>query len=874
MKKFLALVLALIMTMSLVTISAGAEDFADADSITYEEAVDVMTAIGVVGGYADGSFNPTAGLTRGAAAKIICNMLLGPTTAEALVANEAPFSDVAVDNVFAGYIAYCVNEGIISGYADGTFKPAAPLTGYAFMKMLLGALGYDAINENYVGSNWSIQVAKRALNIGLDAGLVGDFSGAKALTREEACLYAFNTLKADMVEYKNDSKITVGDIVVSNSSKAEVITKASETAATDYARTAGASSIGEVQFCEQYFSKLIKGSATEDIFGRPATAWVYKTKAVGTYANDAVAVVNGKVKASEVATLLDGYKLKVNGAWQKVNNVNNYAANDVVTVDVWYNGTASGTKTVCDYASLTVDATETLAKFLADYSAQGRTLEVYADDDNQITDVVMMSYGVGEVTKVVTDKKTGDVTYDVAGKQNLKDYADADLNDSIVMDSELAKGDIVTYVVSRDGDVHVFATENVQGALSAVNTTAGSVKVDGVDYIIGAGVEGATAINTYATAIDTTAVNFYLDQFGYVVYSDAIANANYAFIVGTYAKENTTVDGTTPYAQVKAVLADGTVGTYDLKLTKTTVNNSSTYSAAGVTVYPVNQNTTIASVVNSAFAGKVFTYTIADGVITLGQIADFTATTEGTYDTALAANQSFTNKATATSVVYGNTSATALLNNETVFVFYNSDKGTVTSKTGNTSIDGYTVATADTNAIVLSTDANGVATVEYVFVTDATSTTTNVEEYIYIDSAKYVKTNDGKNDYYTYTATKLDGTTVDVKAKDNALTYTGVYTYENDNSIADTNGVYVLNSTWGVANTYTRGAIFAQGTAKVAGSLVSVDNGSTYFNVVDATATAFVDTTKYDVDGNSIIVIREWSNAQATANVAGIFVIG
>ena len=171
MKKFLALVLALVMTMSLVTISAGAEDFTDDSTITYGEAVDVMTAVGVVGGYADGSFNPTAGLTRGAAAKIICNMILGPTTAEALVANDAPFSDVAADNVFAGYIAYCVNEGIISGYADGTFRPAAPLTGYAFMKMLLGALGYDAAIEGYTGANWSINVAKKAIGEGLNGDL-------------------------------------------------------------------------------------------------------------------------------------------------------------------------------------------------------------------------------------------------------------------------------------------------------------------------------------------------------------------------------------------------------------------------------------------------------------------------------------------------------------------------------------------------------------------------------------------------------------------------------------------------------------------------------------------------------------------------------
>ena len=154
MKKFLALVLALVMTMSLVTISAGAEDYTDAADMNYAEAVEVMSAVGVVGGYADGSFNPDAGLTRGAAAKIICNMILGPTTAEALSANEAPYSDVAVDNVFAGYIAYCANEGIISGYADGTFRPAAPLTGYAFMKMLLGALGYDEETANTLIRNF------------------------------------------------------------------------------------------------------------------------------------------------------------------------------------------------------------------------------------------------------------------------------------------------------------------------------------------------------------------------------------------------------------------------------------------------------------------------------------------------------------------------------------------------------------------------------------------------------------------------------------------------------------------------------------------------------------------------------------------------
>ena len=162
MKKFLSLVLALVMTMSLVTVSAGAKDFSDDDSITYQEAVDVISEIGVVDGYTGGDFKPTDVLTRGAAAKIICNLILGPTTASALSAGTAPFKDVPVTNTFAGYITYCSQQGIISGYADGTFRPTGTLSGNAFMKMLLGALGYDSSIEGYTGPNWQVSVIKQA----------------------------------------------------------------------------------------------------------------------------------------------------------------------------------------------------------------------------------------------------------------------------------------------------------------------------------------------------------------------------------------------------------------------------------------------------------------------------------------------------------------------------------------------------------------------------------------------------------------------------------------------------------------------------------------------------------------------------------------
>ena len=213
MKKFLSLVLALVMTMSLVTVSAGAKDFTDDSKITYKEAVDVISALGVVDGYSDGDFRPDDVLTRGAAAKIICNLILGPTTASALAASTAPFKDVPVTNTFAGYITYCSQQGIISGYADGTFRPTGTLSGNAFMKMLLGALGYDSSIEGYTGANWQVSVIKQASGIGLDDGN-DEFVGSQAVTRQEAALYAFNMLQATMVEYDAKTSVDINGATV------------------------------------------------------------------------------------------------------------------------------------------------------------------------------------------------------------------------------------------------------------------------------------------------------------------------------------------------------------------------------------------------------------------------------------------------------------------------------------------------------------------------------------------------------------------------------------------------------------------------------------------------------------------------------------
>ena len=328
MRKFLSLLMALVMTMSLVTISAGATDFTDDSDIAYTEAIDVISAIKVVDGYSDGSFKPTTALNRGQAAKIITNMILGPTAASALTATAAPFKDVPANHTFAAQIAYCAQQGIINGYSDGTFKPGETLTGYAFLKMLEGALGYDGTIEGFTGGNWTINVAKIANGIGLLDGVAEGFSGTATVDRQTACLFAFNTLKADLVEY--DSKITATvagvDVTIGGSNGAKSVTSETQASNTNNwniineSRATGQDSQGAtswdnyaiVQFGERYFPRLVRnngqykwnnrwnGGYTTDDLGRPSSTWTYRGEKIGTYTEDPIKTYEGNVAITTI----------------------------------------------------------------------------------------------------------------------------------------------------------------------------------------------------------------------------------------------------------------------------------------------------------------------------------------------------------------------------------------------------------------------------------------------------------------------------------------------------------------------------------------------------------------------------------------------
>ena len=740
MKKFLSLVLALVMTMSLVTVSAGAKDFTDNSKINYKEAVDVMSAVKVIDGYAEGDFRPTATLTRGAAAKIICNLILGPTTASALVADAAPYKDVPTNHTFAGYIAYCQKEGIISGYADGTFRPAASLTGYAFMKMLLGALGYDAEVEQYTGANWSINVAKRAMNIGLKDGLIGDFNGVKAVTREEACLYAFNTLQATMVEYSAKTSVsTNGTTVVIAGSEAKDVVNTGKT-------DSNIDKDGKMQFAEKYFEDL-KLDKTSDDFGRPANKWNVKKEEVGTYANTPDATFTKKVTKADVYNAIG-------------KTVYDDLKDGDATLTTYFDGDGTKVK-AADVDSTWANKNDTGK---VNSTGNGDLTEIYVDDDNNVTIVTIRTYVFQAATDYDAKKESVNLTQDGSKADNLTNAAKTIvLNDRTVEAEDYA----VVKDLKADDYVLVTAVKNGSGydVKSVEKAEVKTVEVSG--YKLNDSVDAASTTYKYnanADSIKGTSYNvgkqatLVLDKYGYIIaVEESVVLSDYVYIekFGSTSSLNAK-------ALANAIFADGTDAEITVKevlgvKNKTTIANYGTSMAGWYTYSKNTANEYTLYAIESKYNQKADSFSGKDTVVSEnGKVNPIKGTLNG-----------------------------VLANDDTVILVSDKDDD-ITVYTGVKNFPGVKLTSASSKATVSAVvkTSNGYASLVYIDV-DGSATITGDKNsnlvYVVEYDGKYV-TKDNET-FYKYTV--LDGED-EVKI-------------EADNQIQNITG-----SVYGVANYLTK----------------------------------------------------------------------
>ena len=535
MKKLLALVLALVMSMSLVTISNAA--FKDADKIDYKEAVDVMNAVGVFVGDEKGNFNAKENLTREQAAKIIAYLELGSKAADALVGG-ATFTDVASTRWSAGFVGYCAQAGVVAGVGNGKFDPAGQLTALQFGKMLLVELGYDAKAEGMVGTDWAINTSKLMAGTKLMDGISGSVN--QVLTREKAAQMCLNALEAPMVTYDTKgSTITVDGTKINFG--ASVAKYETSTVAKDQNISKEKLTSGEytVELGEKLYKDLKKNSTT-DAFERPATEWMLKAKSIGTYADAADLSYTATV---EIGTIYSDLGLSKGIDDSKVT----YYEDGRNLSSSWTQDIVKGSK--------------------VEKGGNGTLLEVYYNDDAESLTVIAINTYVGKITASYKASTTKDAYVTFTPKNS------GDPGSSYETDDSYSKDDIVLYTYSyKAGDAGVKSmalAEKVTGKMNGF-TAEKNVTVDGTTYKKSAkGTPITTGMNT-SVGKDVTV---YLDQYGYAAFVDADDTLQYAVILA-YEKGSRLES-----ARAKLLFTDGTTKKVDVKALK---------KNDGTTVTPVN----------------------------------------------------------------------------------------------------------------------------------------------------------------------------------------------------------------------------------------------------------------------------------------------
>ena len=563
MKKFLSLVLALVMAMSLVTISAGAteyKDLTDKDEIQYEEAVAVLNRIGIITGYDDGSFQPKKELTRGAAAKIIVSLLIGPEAAGNLPNNSSPYPDVPANHTFAGVISFCKTEEIISGYGDGTFRPGDSLTGYAFAKMLLGALGYSSNIEGFTGSGWTNNVARIANVAGLLDRL--QFNGSAAVNREQACQLALNTLKATMVTYGGSTIIngSTGSFTMQGTT-ATMVTSNNK----DINRNIGKNESDQggrdyytLEFGEEHFKDLRlehdRFDPAIDDFGRPSNEWSYKKVTIGTFPLEADYTYTEQVAHLADKDAAKVRALKLNGFEVSSNESTHGIASGYNKTQVFVNG-----RQVNDLDKLAT---------IADYTDNGATVYVYVDelDADFISYVSVIQPMLVKVKNVGSDYVSFELIeaddkgngFNQYALDNYNDGAQRGMNEIDKLEDlqaeddyydvvkDLKAGDyVVTIPVNADHEndawevSKAYVPETVTGKLSKVETYDGDVTdivVGGTSYKVSQWNKDMKDIDADIIKVTVKDVTLYLDEGGNALLADEVGEVSGYMVIGSWSK--------------------------------------------------------------------------------------------------------------------------------------------------------------------------------------------------------------------------------------------------------------------------------------------------------------------------------------------------
>ena len=474
---------------------AGAASYSDKADIKATTAVDMLSSLGVIQGYEDGSFKPNTTVTRAQMAKMIFTIMNGGNdNANAYASLPTKFTDLPTAAWAQGYVRYLQNTGIIAGKSVTKFAPNDTVTGLEAAKMVLVAAGYNAQKAGLTGAAWAQNTMKYGQLNNLFEDVDADLNAA--LPRQYAAQILYNALDMKRVVWSNDindfknatdvsGEKTIGEKYMDlYKTSAEVLTSVKKTSGKD---TYEIKLADKVKYAddkkEQEFTKV--PTDVSDLLGLKVKVLVrVKTNGdqdvYGVYADDDSKVIaTGTVGQLESVGAASDKKTKLAGTEYKMDE------------------TRDGLKVI--YANQG-QSTDKLSKIEGqkDISEVAGTVKlVDTNGNNKVDTVVVTPAVVGQVTYA------GSKSVTISNKVGSKDIDDLDIYEGYAKDDWTV---VTSDTYTASGDTAVAKIDVTTAKVTSTkknNSTVTEVKVNDEWYKIAdnAEVDTLKAGNTYDFAI-------------------------------------------------------------------------------------------------------------------------------------------------------------------------------------------------------------------------------------------------------------------------------------------------------------------------------------------------------------------------------------
>ena len=466
MKKILSLLLAAVMLTGSLPAALAASDTSDSVIEQVVKAAEIMV------GDSSGNLNLDSTVTRAEYAK----MLVCASTSKDSVAgtsNSSPFKDVPYTHWAAGYIKTAVQQGWLSGYLDGSYKPNKTVTLEEAVTGVLKLLGYSTTDLS--GSYPYAQLAMYR-SLGLNTRITA--AQGSSMTRRSMMYLFYNLLNTKTKDGQVYAQ-TLGYTLNSNN-EIDYLSMISDTMEGPFVVESGLSSIvstaGRTIYRNGYASTADAVQKYDVVYYTGSTIWAYANAVTGTYQSASPSAAS----PSSVTVAGNTYEIETSDAALALSTLGGLNTGDIITLLLGRDGKVAYALPAEDYSSavagvVTAVGTGTYTNAVGNsYSA--RTITVTATDGasytypcskTSIDEGTVVSIGFGSSGTDVSILKSSNIAGKISGrtigsKTMAKDVRILDINDdggakriycSRLNGAELESADVRWYAANADGEI-------------------------------------------------------------------------------------------------------------------------------------------------------------------------------------------------------------------------------------------------------------------------------------------------------------------------------------------------------------------------------------------------------------------------------------